>query len=146
MAYKFVPFLHEKHEAWARVLLKMPPFAANTKGIVAEKDGTPVACMLADDWTFTSCMTHIGVEDAMVFKHGMHYEFADYMYNTCERKFLLGLVAADNLKALKLNKHFGYKEVYRIEDGHSEGVDFVLMRMDRDDCKYINRPKQKQAA
>lgn len=133
---QFVPFDLYRHGAWVKELLH-PVFCEDTKGIVAIRDGVPVGVMLGDSWSRNSVNVHIGIVDPLVFKHKMHYEFCEYVFHTCDRGQMLGLVPADNEKALKLNKHFGFREVYRIKDGYDVGVDYVVMQYTKEECKYL---------
>jgi len=58
---------------------------------------------------------------------------------------MTGLTPANNLKALKLNKHIGFREVCRIPDGHKPGIDSVLQIMTRDECRWINLSEKRAA-
>ena len=138
---KFVPFTFEDHGEWVKSLLS-PIYCEDTKGIVAEKDGEPVGVMLCDMWTHNSVQVHIGITDKMCLKHKMHYEFCDWVFNVCDRQMMLGLVPSNNLQALKLDKHFGFKEVGRIPNAIKDGVDYVIMQLTKDECKYISHTEE----
>ena len=109
----------------------------DTTGIIAERDGNPVAAVICDNWTNTAVQVHILVKDPLVFKHGLHREVCKYVFLDAGRKMMIGLVPANNKKALKLDKHSGFYEVTRIEDGYDEGIDYVVMRLDKHNCKYL---------
>ena len=49
-----------------------------------------------------------------------------------------------NEKSLSFIEKIGGWEVTRIPDGYAKGVDFVIMRMDREGCRWLN--KQEAAA
>jgi len=140
---KFVPFNFQDHGEWVKNTIKLV-FCDDTKGIVAIKDGAFVGAMMADSWTHNSVQVHIAVLDPMCFKHKMHYEFSEWVFNTCGIKQMLGIVPANNEKAIKLDKHFGFKEVARLPDAYADGVDYIILRYDRDECKYLS--KQEEAA
>ena len=110
---------------------------ADSRGIVAEKDGDIVAVVMFDNWSFSAVQVHIKVEDPFVFKHGFHREVCKYVFLETGRNAMIGLVPADNHKALKLDTHFGFKEIYRLKDGYKMGVDFVIMEMRKEDCQYL---------
>ena len=118
----------------------------DTQGIVAERDGKRVAVVVFDSWAHTSVQVHIGVEDPLVFKHGMHREVCVHAFLVAGRKMMIGLVPGNNAKALKLNKHFGFYEVARIEDGYDEGIDYVVMRLDKHNCKYLTAEERQSKA
>jgi hypothetical protein len=109
----------------------------DTKGIVAERDGRRVGAVLFDSWTLNSVQVHIGIEDPLVFKHGLHREVCVYAFLTCGTKMMLGLVPSNNAKAIKLNTHFGFEEVARIKDALEDGVDYIIMQLNKSECKYL---------
>jgi ribosomal protein S18 acetylase RimI-like enzyme len=93
-------------------------------------------CVICEDWTVTSVSCHIIVEDRRAFRDGLHKEAADYVFNQAERIRMLGTVPADNEAALKLNKHLGFKEIFRIKEGYDWGIDYVIMELMKEDCPY----------
>ena len=109
----------------------------DTKGIVAIRDGQVVAAMVADSWAHNSCQVHVGVSDPLALKHGLHKEFANWVFNVCGRGMIIGLTPSNNKKARKLNKHFGFKEIFIIPDGFDKGIDYVVTQIKREDCKYL---------
>jgi hypothetical protein len=44
---------------------------------------------------------------------------------------------ADNAKALGFDGHLGFREVHRVKDGHSAGVDTCFFEMRREECRWI---------
>lgn len=52
------------------------------------------------------------------------------------------LVPANNTKALSVDKKIGFKEVTRLKDAFKQGVDYVLLEMRKEDCKYFNEVNQ----
>ena len=128
-------------EMWPEVQneIKCIPMA-DTRGVVALESSTGqiVAAGVADTFSHTGCQVHMWIKNPMVLRHGWLEEIFNYIFNTCNRSVIIGLVPGDNAKALKLNKHVGYEEVYRIKDGFNVGVDYVIMEMRREDCRWIN--------
>lgn len=55
-----------------------------------------------------------------------------------DRKYVSAMVRATNDRALKLDRHLGMKEVYRIPDGWAEGEDLVCLLGKREDCRFID--------
>lgn len=108
----------------------------NTKGMVCEHEGQLLAAMVCDSWTENSVQCHIMVMDRRALRHGFHKECANYVFTQADRKKMIGIVPSDNEKALKLDKHFGFEELCRIEDAFSDGVDAVVMELKRENCPY----------
>lgn len=61
----------------------------------------------------------------------------DYAFNHCNCVAVYGQVAANNEKALRLDKHLGFREVFRLQDAVSDGVDLVILEMRRDQCRWL---------
>jgi len=51
-------------------------------------------------------------------------------------KVLVGRVSSANKKALRLNKHLGYREMCRIPNAAEDG-DLVIMAMQREECRWL---------
>lgn len=139
---RMVPFSFDRHGEWVKKFIHYP-FTEGMRGIVAEKDRVPVAVVMMDTWSKTSVQVHFGVKDPMVFKHGFHKEVCKYVFLRTGRRSMIGFTPSNNPKALKLIKHFGFTEVGRLKDAHDVGVDLVINRMDKEDCKYL--PDQREA-
>ena len=113
----------------------------DAKGLVIadDKEGELQAGVIFDSFTMSSCQAHIYVYNKMALRHGLMYEVANYVFNTCGLQIMFGKVPEDNEKALKLNRHFGFTEVCRIPDACEIGVGYVILQMRVDDCKYLDK-------
>ena len=115
-----------------------PNMCEDTKGIIAwGDDDIPVAVCVLDTWSFNSCQIHIWIENAFVLKHGFAEEVFNYVFNTSGRNMIIGVTPSDNPKALKFIKHIGFVELFRIKDGHQQGVDYVVTEIRKEKCRYI---------
>lgn len=56
---------------------------------------------------------------------------------------LFGYAAADNYRALKLNKHLGFEVIHRVRNGWSSGVDLVVHGMTADKCRWLNMKERR---
>lgn len=110
----------------------------DTRGIasVDPDTGELWGAVVCEDWTVTAVSCHIVILKSRAFRDGLHRELPEYVFNQAGRIKIMGLVPADNDKALKLNKHFGFKELFRIEEGYDWGIDYVVMELRREDCPY----------
>ena len=117
----------------------------DSQGIVAyDKNDRIVACFVADNFTPDGCNVHVTIANPLAIKYGFLHEAAKHLFITCNRTKIFGLVPATNKKALKLDTHIGFREVARVPDGYEEGVDCIILRMDRATCPWLN--EQKRAA
>jgi hypothetical protein len=113
----------------------------DSQGIVAYDDSTQTiaAVCVADSFTVDACNVHFAIERPIVIKHGFLHEIARHLFIACGRKRIFGLVPANNSKALKLDTHIGFREVARVPDGYAEGIDYVVLRMDRETSPWLEQ-------
>ena len=114
-------------------------WCADTKGVVAYKDGVIVGAVAMDTWSHNSCRIHIAVEDMLIFKHGWPEEVFNYIFNECDMGVIMGITPACNARAIRFIKHIGFVEVFRLKDGFEEGIDFVCTEYRKENCKYIRK-------
>ena len=128
MKIEFIPMDVERDYQWLKIALPIP-FTEDTKGIVAmdTEVNRPVAAVLFDMWTHSSVCLHWWIEKPMVLRHGFFEEIADYIFNTCEKTNMVGIMPESYVKPMKLAKHLGFTEQGRIKDGHMLGDDQIIM-------------------
>jgi L-amino acid N-acyltransferase YncA len=83
-----------------------------------------------------SCMIHVGSKgDHWATKSFLRAVF-NYPFNKLKLKVIIGTVAGNNEKALKLDRHLGFKDVAFIPDAHDDG-DLVILEMRPHFCKWL---------
>jgi hypothetical protein len=116
------------------------PYAAteSTRGIVAYDHDTAetLAIFLMDGWTRTSAQVHQVILKTMVIRHGWFEEIARYIYGAAGRKKVYATVPDTHARALSLNEKIGFEQVARLSDAWDEGVDYLVLEMTRENCKY----------
>ena len=124
---------------WAWINEALPILhVEDTTGIVAvDVDDKPLAACVMDNWTANSVQCHLLILDSTVLRHGFLETCFDYIFNINGRKVVYGLVPGDNEKALKLNDHLGFTEKCRFEGAFEDGVDYVILELKRENCKYL---------
>lgn len=124
---KFTP-LDEKSWEEVRRELKLS-LSADTTGIVARTDeGEFAGALVFDNWTFTSCVCHILVVDPRAFREGLLQEGYEYIFVTCGRKMILGVIASDRDEAMQFIPKLGWELLYTLKDGVDNGVDMNYFR------------------
>jgi hypothetical protein len=58
---------------------------------------------------------------------------------------MFGLVPDNNEKALKLDKHIGFHEVARVPDAICDGVGYIVMRLDKENCRWRTNYEKRAA-
>ena len=82
-----------------------------------------------------SCMIHVGSEGQHWATKDFLKKVFDYPFNTLKLKVIIGTVAGSNTKALRLDRHLGFKDVAFIPDAHNDG-DLVILEMRPEYCKW----------
>lgn len=140
----FKPITTQEEWRWIRERARCIA-CEDSQGIVAIcEDGAIGAVAAFDSFTVDACSVHLAIDRPIVLRRGFLSEIAAHLFYACSRKRIFGLVPSNNEKALRLDKHIGFREVTRIPDAMKEGVDYVVMRMDREDCRWL--PKIKEVA
>jgi hypothetical protein len=125
---------------WGWVNTQIPILRVeDTCGIMAidaDTNETLGACIM-DNWTTNSVQAHFMATTPMLLKHGFIEECFDYLFNERELKYIYGMVPEDNVRALKLNKHMGFTEKLRLPDAWADGIDYVVMELKKENCKYL---------
>lgn len=61
----------------------------------------------------------------------------DYPFNQVGLKTIFGIVNSNNERAMQFDRHLGFKEAMRFDGLHEGGGDMVILRMNKDDCRWI---------
>jgi RimJ/RimL family protein N-acetyltransferase len=110
----------------------------DTRGMIAFRKGKIGGMYVFDNWTDSSVQVHQAITDPVVLKHGFHREAFKFLFGDTQRTKLIGLTPSDNEKALKLNHHLGFVEEARIKDAYDIGIDYIIMTITPDQCRYYD--------
>ena len=126
-------------EEWDWIYYRAFPIAcADTQGLVAyDERGIIQAAAVFDSFTVDACSVHLAIDNPFVMRHGFLHEIGRHLFVECGRRRIFGLVPSDNEKALKLDKHIGLKEVARIPHGYKQDVDYIILCMEKSECRWI---------
>lgn len=118
-----VPFIKDVHQCIA---------TTNSRGEL-------LGGILVTDFNGASCQLHIAGYRNFLNKDILYLIF-DYCFNILGVRKILGIVPATNIRALKLDMHFGFEVEARIEDVFSGPCAAVVLSMTRDQCRFLNPP------
>jgi RimJ/RimL family protein N-acetyltransferase len=110
-----------------------------SQGIGYAKDGKLVAGVAYESQNKNCTWVHQRIEQSPSKQFWIIV--VDYVYNQCGCKKMSGLVDASNEKAIKLNKHIGFKTEATLRDAGENG-DLLIMSMWKDDCKILQWGKR----
>lgn len=113
----------------------------DTCGIVAiDLDtGKQLAAAVFDMFTPNSAQTHIVMTNPIVLRHKFLESAAEFVFIHAKRNVIYGLVPADNVKAVKFDKHIGFVEQIRLKDGFKKGVDYIIFEMRKENCRWLTQ-------
>ena len=141
---KFKPL--DKQDEWDWVYERAHPLQCkDSQGIVAYDERGIQAVCVADSFTVDACSVHIAIDSPFVIRAGFFNEVARHLFIQCNRGRIFGLVPSNNEKAIKLDTHMGFREVSRIPDAYAEGVDYIVMRMDRATSPWLTEDMREAA-
>ena len=92
-----------------------------------------------------TCQIHTAGDGHWVSREFIRATF-DYPFRQCGMEHLFAPVAATNAKALRFDRHMGFREFARIQDGYERGTDMIVLTMSRSDCRWIKQNEQRMAA
>ena len=103
-------------------------------------DGKFVGVVGFDEWNGASCQIHIAGFGNWLTREMIRFSF-DYAFNVEKVKKIIGFTPASNVRAVRFNKHIGFKVEYEIEDAHPDGS-LLVMSMRREECRHIDQGAQ----
>lgn len=97
-----------------------------------------------DRWTDNSAEMHVWLAQPSATRALLWPAF-HYLFEQQNRGVAIGVVAASNARALRMDKHVGFVEVARIKDGKAQGEDLVLLELRKENCKWLKRTTRRAA-
>jgi len=122
--------------AWANNRLKIP-WSSDFVGFGVTQDSCLKAVVVYNGFTRRVCYTHVAIDDPKVITRTFVRAVLEYPFVQCDLKYVIGLVDETNESALTLYRHLGAKELHRFPGAGVKDCDFLLLSLDRDDCKWI---------
>ena len=104
------------------------------------ESGRIVAMVGYDSWTPNTVTVHVALAHPAALRHVLVPGF-EIPFVHAGRKVAICAVNGTNHRSLALVKRLGFREVYRLRDGWSDGQDLVLFEMRRENCRWIRRRK-----
>jgi RimJ/RimL family protein N-acetyltransferase len=141
--FKIIETADEK--AWAKAKTQAI-ICEDTQGIIAYDEKKFVACAIFDSFTVDACNVHWAIDNPFVLRHGFLSAICNHLFNERGRERIFGLIPSDNAKALKLDAHIGMRQVAVVPDAYAKGVDYIVMRMDKADCRWLAPELKEEAA
>jgi len=114
---------NELDNAWFSKLTSYIP-GPSFRGVIAVDGDTRMGMIGLDRWTPNSVQAHIAIVDPKCLAR-LKREVVEYIRQH-GRRLVYGVTPSDNERALSLIKALGFREITRLKDAWSDGVDFVI--------------------
>jgi RimJ/RimL family protein N-acetyltransferase len=101
------------------------------------RDGARLGGVLFTHYTGESIAMHSASWHPRWINRDMLYVAFDYPFNQLGVKRIFGQVSEDNLHARAFNENIGFRTVARIEGVFRGNVACIVMRLDREDCRFL---------
>lgn len=112
----------------------------DSQGIIAYDDNLEIkAAAVFDSFTVDACDMHLAIDNPCVIRCGFFSSISNHLFVLCGRDRVFAPIASTNKKALRAAVHAGFREAAVISDGREKGVDLVVMRMDKADCRWLDK-------
>lgn len=108
-----------------------------------DDDGTLLGGVIYEGYTGEngSVTCHVAGFDPHWVNRDMLWICFDYPFNKMKVRYMFGQVPSKNQEALEFDLNLGFKIVTIIEGAYPDD-DMVLLRMGREDCRFLNiRPR-----
>ncbi len=125
---------------WQWVLDRAHPMQVkDTQGIVAYENttGNIAGMVVMDSWTPSGCQTHFAIDNPICIRRGLFREVAHHIHVVCNRRYIFGLIPANNEAAHKFDLKMGFEEVARIPEGYDIGVDYIVVRLAKENNRWL---------
>jgi hypothetical protein len=138
----------DTQEEWLWIWERTKPImCSDTQGIVAvDGNGKIAGICILDSWTVDGCSVHFAIDNPMCIRRGFINEVCRHAFVANNRTKIFGLVPDHKDKVLALDLKLGFYEVARIPDALQDGVGYIVLRMDKKDCKWIPQEFKEEAA
>lgn len=108
-----------------------------TVAIGLERDGELIAVSGYNCFNGKSCQQHMVIKKGEYMTRNFAWFCYYYPFVQAGVDLLIGILPEDNADIIKLAKHAGFEEQYRIDGGHPDG-DLLLCTMQKKNCRLLN--------
>jgi ribosomal protein S18 acetylase RimI-like enzyme len=111
--------------------------AGDARGIEAVDDVGEVRGMVVfDHWTPAAAQVHVALE-SMSAARALLFEAFGYLFKQHGRSVAIGITPAENTRAMRLNRHLGFRVHHLIRDGWAPGQDLAVLELRRENCRFL---------
>ena len=109
------------------------------------KDGTVLGVVAYNGFVGCVCAMHCAGDGNWVSREFIKAAF-DYPFNKCGMVSIIATMSSTNLRAQKLDKHFGFEDFAVVPRGWDGTEDLLVLKMDKDKCRWLGEKVNEQQA
>jgi hypothetical protein len=113
------------------------PWSSDFRALGLVKNDCLVAVIGYNGFMGRACFMHSAIDDPSAIDRTFTRAVFEYPFIQCGLNTVLAPVPADNAKALKLDYAVGFKPFTTLENADAEGKDLLLLRMRKEECRWI---------
>jgi len=102
-----------------------------------ERNGELIAVAGYNCFNGKSCQMHMTIKRGAYVTRNFVWFVCYYPFVQIGLELIIGILPEDNADIIKLAKHAGFEEKYRVDGGHPDG-DLLLCTMKKQDCRFLN--------
>lgn len=134
-------FLTTDHQTvlweWLRDRVGLP-WSTDFIALGRVKEGRLIGVVGYNNFTGTSCHMHMAGEPGWVSR-GFIREAFRYPFGTLNLTMVFGIVPSGNIRALRIDRKLGFRELIYIPGAHPDGGLHIL-QMTRGECRWLREP------
>jgi len=89
----------------------------------------------------------------VAYAEGWHFtpramlrEVFRYAFDVTKREMLIAVVNSKNERAMRMDLHLGFREIFRLPRMHDDDGDMVVLGMAKGECRYLDVKTEEVAA
>lgn len=122
------------------------PWSEDFRAVGLVRGGCLVAVAGYNGFTGRTCFMHLAIDETEKTSRTFVRAIFEYPFLQAGLTQVFALVMEDNVRALKVDQKTGFTEVNRFEDAGMTGQTLVLLRMTRNECRWINGKRKLASA
>lgn len=135
----------QEHHGWLCSRLDFSPTILFHAIEVVDASGRILAMVGYDGWTRNSVQVLMAIDSPAAARALIRPAF-EYPFLQEGRGVLHAFVSSRNTESLRITRKLGFRELCRMKDAHSVGIDVVALELRREDCRWISSKLKKVAA
>lgn len=117
------------------------PWSSDFRALGLVKNDCLCAVVAYNAFTGRSCYAHIAIDNPSSIDRTFVREAFSYVFDVCGVIYLLATAQASSPSSIDQNKRLGFVEIDRLPGTCLDGSDMLLLRMSRNECKWLTHGK-----